>query len=81
MAVSKGLSRFCLLLCHTIARPLSCGKVDWKGTLSGVVGIMGLFSELVNLLSKKIAKSSSNFEHLIGWEVCSGIQLLFDFPF
>lgn len=67
------MSRFCLLLCHTVARPLSCGKVDWKGTLSGIVGIMGLFSELISLPADKIAKSKSNFENLIGLEVCRGI--------
>lgn len=77
MAVSKGLSRFCLFLCRTIDRPLPCGRVDWKGTLSGIVRIMGLSSELIGLLANKIAKSSSKFENLIGWEVCSGIQLLF----
>lgn len=31
-----------------------CGKVDWKGTLSGIVGIMGLFSQLISLLANKI---------------------------
>lgn len=71
------LWQFCLVLCHTIARPLFCGKADWKGTLSGIIGIMGLFSEFLTLLAMKIGKSSSNLENLIGWEVCSGIQLLF----
>lgn len=75
MAECKGLSRFCLLLCHTIARPLSCGKVDWKGTLSGIVGIMGLFSEIVSLPTDKMVKSSSDFENLIRWEVCRGCCL------
>lgn len=65
MAVSKGLRRLCLILCHTTVRPLSCGKVGWKGTLSGIAGIMGLVSELISRLASKIAKSSSNFENLI----------------
>lgn len=70
MAVTKGLRRFCMILCHTMVRPLSCGKVGWKSTLPGAV-IMGLVSELIS-----IAKSSSNSEFVIQ-EVCSGIQLLF----
>lgn len=59
MAASKGLRRFCLVLCHTIVRPLSCGKGGQKGTLPGIVGIMDLVSELIS-----IAKSSSNLENL-----------------
>lgn len=60
--MSKGLSRFCLLLCCTRAKPWCCRKVDWKCTILDIVGIMGLFSQLVGLLEKKMAKSSSNLE-------------------